>query len=403
MTQTAGHFIVDGVFHKYPPTTFAPLTDDNFGVRNMRYQVFGGKRLNIVEAAQEDYPVPYAHKRRMHYQAWRVGWDGQNTTCDVHLYEQLLALYESQSSFWVQYDDEMSRSFGRCLAVGADLLDSSMASPYFTPTWPIFPWGYDPTQGNVDGVFTSPTFSWANLLMVGNQPWENEFEVNQEFGIITIQPSRLQFNHRIKVHLKYTWMAYVRIREFSLYPDQFAQTHYSGDVVFEQVRIPVGGAPLTWRVKPYYGSCVVSFRTGAVVVSNVIGIASSVTATVGKKQKISSAFAQVSVHTITNINGSVVNNSGKQGKVFAQLRAVAYVTSKAITVKTAKAFATLTTQQTTSGSGVSAQTKVSNVVRIVGYATAYTSKVYNTIQVRGFIKGVVLVGEADPGSPGPGL
>lgn len=251
MSIQEGFFVVDGIFHTDLPVAFSQLTDDNFGVPDNVLKTADGKRITTVQAPQlldlGDYR-DYYHRRKIHIQAWKAEW-GEQSLMTVFMAEQLRDLYETQKQFWIQYDDEMSRCWGRLIGLNADLEDGNNPHVYFTPHYPIFPYGHEPLAD------PEAAGAWDNMLWVANELWTGDFDVYSDYGMVVLPADNKRFNDRIKVHLKYTWRAYVRIREMNLQPIQLAQTYYTGEVAFEVVAIPVTGVPLEWRDPPYTGIC----------------------------------------------------------------------------------------------------------------------------------------------------
>jgi hypothetical protein len=237
--------VVDGMFFNDLPSKLDQIIDEDYGVRLDSHRTLNHRRVIVTETAQTATPNNYRQKRKIHQQAWRFGWDTESFMTPA-LAGLINELYETQKPFWIQADDEMSRCWGRCLTVGNDIFDNLTPHAYFTPTYPIFPYGHEP--GEDSDV-------WPDSLMVEGKLWDGYYTVDRETGLVLIEPERSQFNHRTKVHFKYTWRAYVRIKSVEIYAYQLAQTYYVGDVVFEQVPIPVMGAELAWREEPYTRSC----------------------------------------------------------------------------------------------------------------------------------------------------
>ena len=235
-----GDFIVDGVACPDVPSGVTLMMSQDFGVRESTFRSINGQRLNVIASANIDEAKPRLYKRKVHRQAWKMEWNGQEAVITDPLTFLLRDLYETQRVFWLQFDDEMSRGWGKLLSVGFDLLNPNVDHSFFTPTFPVFPGGHEP--GDDESDFTG-------MLMVGNEIWTDPFTVDNELGHVLIAATDAVFNHRTKVYLKYTWRVPVRIQMLDIAPAQLAQTYYAGDVVFEQV--PFDEAPvLAWRDPP---------------------------------------------------------------------------------------------------------------------------------------------------------
>lgn len=251
MAVQENYFIVDGVFHADVPTAFSQLTEDNFGVADTVYKVADGRRIVTVQSPQNldygDYR-DYFHRRKILVQAWKAEW-GEESLMSNFMAEQLRELYETQKPFWIQYDDEMSRCWGRLIGLNADLNDGNAPHAYFTPHYPIFPYGHEPPDD------PEAAGAWDGMLWVANSLWDGDFSVYPDYGLVLLPADSKRFNDRIKAHLKYTWRAYVRVRSLALNPFQIAQTYYTGMVEFEQIAVPITGVALEWRDPPYTGIC----------------------------------------------------------------------------------------------------------------------------------------------------
>lgn len=205
-------FIVEGVHYEYLPGRWQAATDDNYGVSAMSYKTINQDRVVVV---QKPYSATNANvgKRKVVKQAWAAGFD-QESFLDVCMYDHMKHLYETQAHFWLQYDDEMSR----CFAVARPLYGERQV--YLTPTFPIFPKGWTPTNG---ATFT---------VYVDDVEVTTGFTVDQENGLIVFDTPHLT---DVEVLVAYTWRAYVRIATFNVQPAVLAQHVYVGDILFEQV------------------------------------------------------------------------------------------------------------------------------------------------------------------------
>jgi hypothetical protein len=254
MSRQDGYFIVDGVFHTDLPVAFSQVLDDNFGVPDAVYHIADGQKVVAVQSPQLldlDTYQDYFHRRKIHVQAWKADW-GEESLMTVLMAEQLRQLYNTQQNFWIQYDDEMARCWGRLVGLNADLVNGHADHVYFTPHYPIFPFGHEPPDD------PEASDAWESMLMVGRELLDvDAYSVYPDYGMVVINADGRRYHDRIKAHLKYTWRGYVRVKELMLSPHQLAQTYYTGTVVFEQVAIPISGVDLTWRDAPYTGVCTV--------------------------------------------------------------------------------------------------------------------------------------------------
>lgn len=275
MARQDGFFIVDGLFHTDLPIAFTQITDDSFGVNDAVYRTADGQKVITFQSPQileyGDHR-DYYHRRKILVQAWKADW-GEESLMTVFMAEQLRELYENQKPFWIQYDDEMSRCWGRCIGFDADLNDGNAPHVYFTPHYPIFPYGHEPPDD------PNTATAWDGMFMVGRTVWTSgTYSVYPDYGMVVINADGRRYSDRIKTHLKYTWRGYVRIRELQLAPFKLAQTYYTGMVVFEQVAVPITGVPLEWRDPPYTGICTyydrirTSTRAKLAIVSTVSAI-----------------------------------------------------------------------------------------------------------------------------------
>jgi len=226
------YIIIDGYKHTNLPTGFSQLLTGEFGVLSSVSQIFGGRRImSTTSKANQDYEDyrDFAPARKIAMQAWSCMWS-EESLVTPYLAEQLQTLFLSDKSFWLQYDAEMSRCWGRCLALDNDIADPLSDMAYWTPTFPVFPLGTENFTATL-----SP--DWSDSLWVGRQLYDGSYDVYPDTGLVVIHPDGRRFSPRTKVHLKYTWKAYVRLRELRLVPYQITQSYYTGEAVFEQVPV----------------------------------------------------------------------------------------------------------------------------------------------------------------------
>lgn len=223
-------FIVDGVQHTYLPGSFTNVTEPQWSVRSNSYPALDLKNIIVIEQAPSDNTEPYSGKRVVHRQAWKATWE-QESFMSFDMYDHLRILFTLQKTFWLQYDDEMSRDGARLDTIGEDY------KSYFTPTYPIAPYGYDP-QNNV---------GYPGTVFVNGYPYpSNSFWVDSELGIVRITKPTTGLVSTDEVTMAYTWRSFVRILSFDMQPvSKVAQVGYVGTVVFEQMRPNTSYDP--WR------------------------------------------------------------------------------------------------------------------------------------------------------------
>lgn len=208
-------FVIDGVQHDYLPGAFEDLTTGDFKVRAESYPILNNKRLVVVQSAPADTDNLYAERRKLSRQAWRASFDAE-AWMDMCMRDQLMTLYTLQKSFWIQFDDEMSRCLGNLFTVGREFRG------YFTPTYPIAPFGYTPDN---------PTY-YNGTIYVNGVGVTGGFDVDSETGMVRFTDA---LDVDAKVQMKYTWRVFVRIAEIDIKANLLAQGTYVGSVIFEQM------------------------------------------------------------------------------------------------------------------------------------------------------------------------
>lgn len=215
---------------EYPdvPVKMSMVVED-YGVRSTSKRLLGGKRIVTVDSSAD--VGDYTHYRRSKVQAWNAVWDGKESWIDDVFRQELKYLYDTQTPFYMQLDGEMSRCYGRAVVANVNELDDqSKPKAYFTPTYPIFPYGYVP-GGSV---------SWGNPqdLVVAQNYWAGSYTVDQQTGLLLISPGTYKFSNSTKVYFRYTWRAYLRIVSFVWEPIDVSQTIYSANMIVEQLPFP---------------------------------------------------------------------------------------------------------------------------------------------------------------------
>lgn len=313
MSRQDNYFIVDGLFHTDLPSAFSQLTDENFGSESTSIHTSDGNKVVTLQSAPipdtEDYR-DYVHRRKILVQAWKADWS-EESLLSVLIAEQLRVLYETQKPFWIQYDDEMARCWGRAIGFDRDLTDANNPHVLFTPHYPIFPFGHEPPED------ASAATAWDGMVMVGKVPLPSgTFTVYPDSGMIFINAGGVQYSDRINVHVKYTWRGYVRIRELQLSPQTIAQKYYTGTVVFEQIAVPIAGVALAWSDPPYVGTYtyypvplnMLGALQGYGVVKGTVSVAAKVTGV--RVDKIVEATASVRQVSVAAKTAAIINTAG---------------------------------------------------------------------------------------------
>jgi hypothetical protein len=225
-----GYLIVEGVKYDWTPSSFDSLSEDQLRME-VYDNIVGEKIVSYIEQPPDDAEA-YVHLRKGGTVVVRAEWDGQ-AFMDVCMRDHLSLLYELQKPVFIQFDDEMSSYCSRL-----DRYDDN-TQVYFTPTYPVYPLGYQPNAGmSVD--------DWTDCLIANNNFVNEGYSIHSKAGLVVFDTPR---NPDDNVSLGYTWRMYCRVAELELRPLEgaMAQTAYSGRVTFEQVAIPVGAHD------PWYG------------------------------------------------------------------------------------------------------------------------------------------------------
>lgn len=226
--------IIEGYHFDDLPSEWDQIMSDGFGVRRNTYATADNKRKVVILKAPKGDALSFADKRKISTQAFRAGWALPDAPCGRCLYDHLSKMYSLQKTFYIQYDDVMTYDI-TAPAVLSNI--GTQRRAYYTPTFPIKPFGWTPT---------APT-TWALKVFVNNVPVNTDsFTVDEDSGTIQFR-SQLQVTDVVTAI--YTWRMYVQVAEFSLVPapGEIAQEVYSGTVIFEQVEKPAG-APDLWYI-----------------------------------------------------------------------------------------------------------------------------------------------------------
>lgn len=212
-------FIVDGVHWKWLPGMFSPKYDTH-GVRSSSYPQLDLSRIVVTESSPNVTSSANIEQRRVHRQMWHAVWE-QDAPMDLCMHDALLNLYVTQKGFWVQFDAEMSRA-------DVQLLDlDGLGHTFFTPTYPIAPYGYVP--GSSEG--------YRGKVRKNDGTWIQQFTVDSEIGRVEILNTDPEYTiiYPEYITMDYTWKAFVRIAAISLNPITITREFYSGEILFEQI------------------------------------------------------------------------------------------------------------------------------------------------------------------------
>ena len=218
-------FCIDGLAYQDLPSSISKVMD-TFGVVSDDYQAFSNTKVSIGVVSPNDDNT-YSYVQRNPNQAYAVGWDGSGAKITHPLYMHLKQLYENQSTFWLQFDNEMSREFGKIVLGGTQFKNIDKQKVFVIPNYPVVPYG------NTD----DDPVEWAQTdLLINNKYTNLRFTVDNDNGLVTFNNIGYIIDERTDVKLRYTWRMLVRIRQFDVSVQNIAQTYYAGTVVFEQVR-----------------------------------------------------------------------------------------------------------------------------------------------------------------------
>ena len=218
MALQEGYFIIDGETYDWLPGNIKRLPER--GVRKQTYETLDLKTITVVHRAPTDATVTYAEKRKLHRQGWIVEWT-QQAPCDDIMRDHIELLYQLQKEVYIQFDDEMSRQ-----GVILRTVDSDYRS-YFTPTFPIAPYGYELSE------------TYANTVYVNDVPQANGFTVTSELGLVRFDAALAS---DAVVTMDYTWRAKVRVEQCDFQPGfGLAQHLYVGQM--QLIQADLGAEP----------------------------------------------------------------------------------------------------------------------------------------------------------------
>lgn len=206
-------FIIDGVQHPWTPGSWNITQNDSVKKESAKTLDLG--RITSIMKVPDTQSYEYANYRYSQPQIIEATWD-QNSFMDLCMRDQLTTLYELQRPFWIQFDEEMSRYLVRL-----ECPDSNYRA-YYTPTYPVYPLGWNPSN----------QIDWTDCLVVNGSFVNTGFVVHRPTGLVLFDSAQ---NSDHPIGLGYTWRAYVRIRSIEIRPLELARHLYTATVVFEQV------------------------------------------------------------------------------------------------------------------------------------------------------------------------
>ena len=234
-------FIVDGIHFNDAPANWTPINE--FGPRLEIVPTLSGKTSYTAQYRLNNGTtlLPENAKKTV-LQAWAGTWQTPNPM-SLCLRDKLFMLYTLQKTFYLQYDDEMSRVWGLCYCADNE------RKIYYTPTYPVYPVGL--TADNPSVEFTT------NVKVEGDVPVGLTYNIDRELGVVYFNKPLTNKN---KVFVTYVWRSKVRILALSVEPVDNLKTYYHGDVVFGQVKYDVNVIESNWTTTY---SCSQTFDTGS--------------------------------------------------------------------------------------------------------------------------------------------
>lgn len=215
--------VIDGYPHTDLPTKFMPILNEYADQVIVSKTTVDGSRVVLLNGATPITGYDGAEQRKLRRISFEISWEDGFLSRQLH--DQLSALYSLNQSFWIQFDNEMSRS--NAILFPSDLNDynASNYQTYFTPTFPIAPYGYEPDDVRV----------YPGTIFIGSTPVYYDFTVDSETGTVRIKSTSLT-SKSVIVRMAYTWKAFVRIKQFELIPTgSIAAETYTGTIQVEMV------------------------------------------------------------------------------------------------------------------------------------------------------------------------
>lgn len=209
-----GVFIVAGIHYVDMPSNFQVLQE--YGQKSsFSLNTANRGRVTTLKSKKVDED-DYTNERKAKKLAYRLEFENASLELKNHLY----TLFSTSAKIFVQLDDVMSREYAELLRSEDD------PSTFFTPEYPIVPFGGTPPEPETfeDDVYLTDGTTIVTL--------SDGFEVDQDNGIITFG---FPLDEGIRAFMRYTWKCPVRVAECQFHSETIAQMNYNGYVVLEQV------------------------------------------------------------------------------------------------------------------------------------------------------------------------
>lgn len=218
-------FIIDGYQFFYLPDQWTQDRSEGYGVRRESFPTLNGEHIHIIMAPPTRADNPGYEKRKVRRQNFMATWSESFT--DGEMADHLRLLYDLQKPFWMQFDDEMSRCCVRLVCPDVENKE------FFTPTFPIAPFGYTPENG----------VTYNGLVHVDGIPVYTGYTIDSDAGMVRFNES---LTEGAEVTLSYTWKMYALITEYDLNPQEIAGEIYRGSIKFTQI-------PPNYSRDPWHG------------------------------------------------------------------------------------------------------------------------------------------------------
>src|SRR5579863_1672946 len=223
-------FIVRGVQFVTSPGKWTAINQSPYGVRESVVGTTDGSNLVTVHTPADILNTGIGISQRVNKnQAFTGTWE-QGSWMDNTMYNYLKQLYETNTPFWLQFDDEMSRTANPVMFANP----SGDLQTFFSPTYPAFPYGFTPSNiafHSESMVYDTTKFFINNVSGVGALT----LLYNQEFGIYK---TSAPLSAGAIFSGLYTWRLYCRITSFIMHGFGLADHVYSGSVTFEGLKFP---------------------------------------------------------------------------------------------------------------------------------------------------------------------
>lgn len=223
--------IIDGIFYDILPYTFHPNFDE-YGISSTVEFTFTGNNFVVVHGRANEND--FSKRRKIYSRGWIVEFSGESPATS-EMYDQLRTLYTLQKPFWIQFDNEMSRCYANLETVGTEYRS------YYTPTYPIFPYGHEPGDDADD---------FTGCIFIDGELYSGSITVDRENGVITF-PDTIVLTQQSRVQMKYTWRDYVTIAMFDgRNLQETTQNVYTISLLLESRELPAAST-ISWNTNPY--------------------------------------------------------------------------------------------------------------------------------------------------------